>query len=822
MAYPGLSPAHGWDPGVAMRTTLLLLTAALSASAAPTVYVAVNGNDAWSGTLPAPNAAKTDGPVATLGRAQAVARQLKAETVALRAGVYYLIEPLVLSADDSGVTWTAYQNEQVELVGGRRLTGLKDTGNGILAVDLPQAKGGAWQFRSLYVDGQRQIRARCPNFDPDNPYRGGFFYAIADRNGFGFAVGNIHNPGDWMDYDLSVPADGEYRVWLMYGALNKPFGNDDMAGRTALVLDGGDPVVLDHLPDTGGWGDMKWSPEPSATVTLTKGEHQLRWINNKGGGLNLSAFCFSDDEAFQPEGTDLQVGAGKHLLVQQAAQFKSFNGKQLSVGGGGPSSKNAFCYEAGTFQPEWVKQPGVEVHIFQSGSCRAYLEMVTPTAVDETKHEVTVAGPECTAPLKVGDRYFVENLRSELDAPGEWYLDTNAGRLYYQPQVGYQPTSEVVAPVLGRMIELNGTQNVKLVGLTFRGTDYALGDGCTGYGMGSDGTVFLGNANGCAIEHCRFDGIGKYAVCLNGGEQNVIKTNDIRHAGEGGILLLGSARNRVEDNLIQHCGECYKHNGGIVLQNAGADENVIAHNEISDQSRYGISIKNGGFRNQIVYNRVARTNLETYDTGGIEVTQGNRTQRSGSTIAHNLVADTVGYSCSGENPVYLSWSIYLDSFAGGYDVHHNVCYRNNNGGIMFQGGKGNHVHNNIFVDGERFQGYLSNFLSGFEDELLERNIFAWQSDQATLFGSGKISPEVIRIDHNLYFPPGGGEPATGHGGRMTWAEWQQAGFDVNSVCADPKFVDPANDDYRLQPDSPAFKLGFEAIEVSEIGLLTKR
>jgi Abnormal spindle-like microcephaly-assoc'd, ASPM-SPD-2-Hydin len=37
---------------------------------APTLYVAPNGNDAWSGTLVEPNLNSTDGPLATLDRAR--------------------------------------------------------------------------------------------------------------------------------------------------------------------------------------------------------------------------------------------------------------------------------------------------------------------------------------------------------------------------------------------------------------------------------------------------------------------------------------------------------------------------------------------------------------------------------------------------------------------------------------------------------------------------------------------------------------------------------------------------------------------------------
>ncbi|MBU0609276.1 MAG: right-handed parallel beta-helix repeat-containing protein, partial [Armatimonadetes bacterium] len=50
-----------------------------------------------------------------------------------------------------------------------------------------------------------------------------------------------------------------------------------------------------------------------------------------------------------------------------------------------------------------------------------------------------------------------------------------------------------------------------------------------------------------------------------------------------------------------------------------------------------------------------------------------------------------------------------------------------------------------------------------------------------------------------------------------WEAWQAQGMDRHSIVADPKFVDAAHDDYRLQADSPALKLGFEAIPVEKIG-----
>jgi hypothetical protein len=49
---------------------------------------------------------------------------------------------------------------------------------------------------------------------------------------------------------------------------------------------------------------------------------------------------------------------------------------------------------------------------------------------------------------------------------------------------------------------------------------------------------------------------------------------------------------------------------------------------------------------------------------------------------------------------------------------------------------------------------------------------------------------------------------------------QRDGGDTHSLAVDPLFVDPANGDFRLRPDSPALKLGFTPIDWSEAGLKT--
>jgi len=97
-------------------------------------YVAVNGDDAWSGKQAAPVPGKADGPFRTLERARDAVRKLKADstrttsgiTVLVRGGVYTMTRPFALEAQDSGtpsapVVYRSYPGENAILAGGPTL-----------------------------------------------------------------------------------------------------------------------------------------------------------------------------------------------------------------------------------------------------------------------------------------------------------------------------------------------------------------------------------------------------------------------------------------------------------------------------------------------------------------------------------------------------------------------------------------------------------------------------------------------------------------------------------------------------------------------------
>ena len=137
-------------------------------------HVSPNGNDGWSGRLAEPNGARTDGPLATIGRAREAVRALRqagrlTQPVVVRIrGVHRLAEPLVLTPEDSGtekcpVTYTAYPGGKPVLSGGRPITGWRKGEGKLWTAHIAEAKAGKWYFRQLFVNGRRAQRARAPN-----------------------------------------------------------------------------------------------------------------------------------------------------------------------------------------------------------------------------------------------------------------------------------------------------------------------------------------------------------------------------------------------------------------------------------------------------------------------------------------------------------------------------------------------------------------------------------------------------------------------------------------------------------------------------------
>ncbi|HTL54811.1 MAG TPA: right-handed parallel beta-helix repeat-containing protein [Candidatus Limnocylindrales bacterium] len=173
-ARAAVSFANHARPYACSSALLLIASHALGAQGVQ-LFVATNGNDAWSGKLPKPNAAKTDGPLASLSGARDAIRAARAGSkapagptiVQVRGGIYRLSAPFVLEPLDSGasnapVVYEAFGKERPIFTGGKLIRGF-EAKRSLWEANIPEAEHGQIYFHQLFVSAQRRPRARGPN-----------------------------------------------------------------------------------------------------------------------------------------------------------------------------------------------------------------------------------------------------------------------------------------------------------------------------------------------------------------------------------------------------------------------------------------------------------------------------------------------------------------------------------------------------------------------------------------------------------------------------------------------------------------------------------
>jgi len=229
-------------------------------------FVSTNGNDNWSGTLAKPNPAGTDGPFATLQRAQKAVRTLKFALfipkktaldkryvgsphpygsgkdilVLIRGGVYTLDSTLHFNALDGGerietelptgafeyhqlkdyfVTYASYPGEKAVLSGGERISGWEKTSGAKWQVQINNL-----EVKELFANGQRQTLARTPNK--------GFFYTDGQPTNPGFFS---FRPGDLKNWkDLTT---GRITMIVRWSAVNTSLTKIDEKKHRAYLKD---------------------------------------------------------------------------------------------------------------------------------------------------------------------------------------------------------------------------------------------------------------------------------------------------------------------------------------------------------------------------------------------------------------------------------------------------------------------------------------------------------------------------------------------------------------------------------------------------------
>ena len=474
-------------------------------------------------------------------------------------------------------------------------------------------------------------------------------------------------------------------------------------------------------------------------------------------------------------------------------------------------------------------------------------------SVDEKEHLVRFS-KKSVFQLAKGDVYYAEGALEFLQEPGSWYLDSLADRIYYLPREGEALGGvDAIAPVLSQVLRIEGdpksgrfVENVTFRGLTFSHTEWYFPEGFAsaesaptvwpppnptvgGFAqaaVGVPGAVWGRGLHQCRFDDCRFVNIGDYGLELTGGcVSNVIAGCEFAELGAGGVKLGETAirtelneqtgANEISDCSIEDGGKLFHSAIGIWIgQSPG---NRLLHNLIHDFYYTGISIGwTWGYgpalatNNLVAFNHVHHIGVKSNGDGPILSDMGGiytLGMQPGTRICNNLWHDIAGRE-------YGGWGIYFDEGSSGIVAQSNVVYRTTHGGFHQHYGATNMVRNNIFAFAREQQLQRTRPEPHRSFSFITNIVYF---DTGVLLG-GNWSNDHYLMDWNVYFDARpGAKPEQMRFAGDDLQQWRARGHDVHSIIADPLFVAPERYDFRLQNNSPARQLGFDPIDVSNVG-----
>ncbi|MBN2329378.1 MAG: right-handed parallel beta-helix repeat-containing protein [Candidatus Omnitrophica bacterium] len=507
-----------------------------------------------------------------------------------------------------------------------------------------------------------------------------------------------------------------------------------------------------------------------------------------------------------------------------------------------------FEFAEGDMDPDWSDPEDIEVIVYHFWTdSHLPIQSIDPeTNIVTFKHK---AGKVFTDDFTdAGARYVVENVYEGLDQPGEWHLNRKTGVIYYIPMPGEDMNKvEVVAPVLPAFISMQGkpesrefVEHVHVRDLSFRYANFNLPPGNSNDRQGSasvPAAITLTGARHCAFERCTMENIGTFAFEIaDGCSHNRFAFNDIHHIGAGGFRVNGgtendhplkrTGHNQITDNILHHYGEVFPSAVGVLLQNTNA--NLVAHNHIHHGWYTGVSIgwcwgyQRSVSRDNIVeYNHIHDIGQGLLSDMGAIYTLG---VSPGTVLRNNLIHDV-------DANHYGGWGIYNDEGSTHLLIENNVVYNTKFAGYNIHFCKEVTVRNNIFALG-RLQQLSRSRCEPHESVYFENNIVYWKEgvlldnnwkDEPYEFYFRPIGDSGTRevkntfdMDWNIFYNPGLKLEQVEFNG-ASWEEWRGRGKDLHSLYADPLFVDPDGYDFTLKPESPAFDLGFQPIDMSTVG-----
>ncbi len=434
-------------------------------------------------------------------------------------------------------------------------------------------------------------------------------------------------------------------------------------------------------------------------------------------------------------------------------------------------------------------------------------------------------------------RFWMENFRAALDAPGEWFLDKAKGEVLYLPLPGEDMTkAEVIAPVVETFLIIKGASDVRFEGIRYEYSNHlypadGLHDGQAATTSG--GAIEIEDSRGIHFANCEIAHTGLHAIWFKNGCADSSVTHCHLHDLGGGGVYVGETKRpedervnhhiTIDDCIIQHGGRLHPSACGVVFTHTR--HCAVTHCDIGDFYYSGVSAGwNWGYGDTASCETLVENNHIHHlgwaylsDMGGF---YGLGTS-PGTAIRGNHVHHVAAHR-------YGGWGLYNDEGSSTVLMENNLVHDTWNAGFHQHYGYFNTVRNNIFAFGHTAQIQATRNEPRLRFRYLN-NIVVWDPESPLLDGgewNWKFFDKIDRGDpkdslvfrNNLYWPTDGKIPPHLTKTHFTWDEWRKLGRDSGSLFADPLFEDIAKRDFRLKPGSPAGKIGFKPWDLTLAGV----
>ncbi len=817
-----------------------------------------------------------DGPVKSLLEARDAIRKARetnpdeTATITVKSGSYTQTTPLVLEAKDSHLTIKGEAGGNVLLLGAPVINGWTSYQGAIMKTNVTAMVPKGFRPRQLFGNGERQILARYPNHDPKAPLYGGWAFVAP------FPPSGAPEGHDWKRElyvkaeDIrrwSHPEDVEIDIFAQYGWWNfiEPVASLDVAARKLTLKK---PCsydlhphnrfhfqnALEELDSAGEWfydtrsGDLYfWPLQPIGEV-----EVRLPLLSNflqiKGArALTIRGLGFT-----ACEGTAIAVENSEQCLIEQChiSQCGGFNGSGISISAGKDcrvsrceierTGGNGVGLNGG--DRKTLKGPNHvvenchihDVGIFNKNACGVSLAGVDLVA----RHNHIHHSP------RMGVQMSGNNCKVEWNHIHHVVLETQDGGAIYtggRDWISSRGTSwsyNLIHDVVGCGQEADG---LKHPWFTFGlyPDDNSGGLDIIGnivFRCASSG-IHMHNSRDCLVENNIFTGAGKYIIDLHGwNKEGRFFQSHLETMIKGYESVVNEPAWKTMRNMDLHPKDAFRADGTMISGNF-VRRNIIVATEpgVAYADLRYCSPKWNVIDENIAWNSAGsvRTNIS----------------RVGKEIGDDLLAGTGSFTGEKPGTIPKGWgwnhrpgavnlrlsedlalvadSAVSDDPKNPHSTFHGPSFPVKSGAAYrvtarvkgsapgmkvelavaaYEGGKG------------YWQAKGAGFTVGPEWQKIEvtarlpregdKEFRDWIKECWARFDShspsGTISVDDLVIRE--------AEPLD------EWTAWQAEGWDHKSLVADPLFVDPGKDDFRLRPESPAFRLGFKETPREKIGI----